>query len=302
MVDQGITALTGASTVADAWQTLLPNYQQGQGIAIKVNFNNALACDTTEFRINSIAEPVNAIIRGLKQIGVDESDIWIFDAIRAIPDRFVSKILYGNVRYFDTSCREPATFNSNDPNAFVVFETPGLPDDRTRISDVLISATYLINVPLLKRHTTPGVSLSFKHHFGTINLPRELHNYIDPSKSEYSSDYSPLVDIFRNPHVGNKTILTVGDGLFAARSADSPPELWTSLGNQSPNSIFLATDPVAIDSVMSDVLTGEYSLKQNYDDYLQVASDAGLGVFEHGTPWTGGTYNNIDYIYLETSR
>ena len=37
MVDQGLMALIGTSTVADAWQALLPNYQSGQAIAIKVN-------------------------------------------------------------------------------------------------------------------------------------------------------------------------------------------------------------------------------------------------------------------------
>ena len=40
MVDQGMMALTGTATVADAWRTLLPGYQTGQGIAIKVNLNN----------------------------------------------------------------------------------------------------------------------------------------------------------------------------------------------------------------------------------------------------------------------
>ena len=40
MVDQGVMALTGTATVAAAWRMLLPDYQPGQGIAIKVNFNN----------------------------------------------------------------------------------------------------------------------------------------------------------------------------------------------------------------------------------------------------------------------
>ena len=41
MVDQGVMALTGTATVAAAWRTLLPSYQPGQGIAIKVSFNNS---------------------------------------------------------------------------------------------------------------------------------------------------------------------------------------------------------------------------------------------------------------------
>src|SRR3990172_5493864 len=62
MVDQGLMALTGASTVAGAWQILLPNYLPGQGIAIKVNFNNAQTCGDTDSQIDAIVQPVNSVI------------------------------------------------------------------------------------------------------------------------------------------------------------------------------------------------------------------------------------------------
>ena len=85
MVDQGMMALTGTATVADAWRSLLPVYQPGQGIAIKVNFNNW----GDQLQIDALIQPVNAVVRGLKQMGVAEPDIWVYDAIRPIGNRFV---------------------------------------------------------------------------------------------------------------------------------------------------------------------------------------------------------------------
>ena len=123
MVDEGVKRLTGKTTLAKAWQDILPNYQPGQGIAVKVNFNNTTTCDDIDNQIDAIAEPVNAIIRGLKSIGVRETDIWIFDAIRAIPNRFTQRMLYSGVRLFDKGCNETASFSSNDPDAEVLLDT-----------------------------------------------------------------------------------------------------------------------------------------------------------------------------------
>ncbi len=296
MVDQGVMALTGTSTVADAWRTLLPNYQNGQGIAIKVNFNNSTACDDTDGQIDALIQPVNAVVRGLKQIDVVEADIWVYDAIRWIPSRFITGSLYSNVRFFDKFCREKAGFSSNDPNAYVTFHPPaGIPNPPAiRITDVVIKASYLINMPIMKPHGLPGVTLSFKNHFGTIETPFMLHDYVKLSSPYFRTNYSAFVDIYQNPHIANKTILTIGDGLLAAKIFNAPPSLWTTFGNHVPNSLFVSTDPVAMDCVMCDFLAAESTIPAEADNYLRVASNIGLGVFERGDPWGSG-YTQIDY-------
>jgi len=302
MVDQGLMALTGASSTADAWQALLPNYRVGQGIAIKVNLNNSYtSCDYTDAKIDALIQPVNAVVRGLKQIGVAEADIWIYDAIRNVPDRFVGASQYSGIRYFDTGCHEPATFQSSDANALVTFFPPsGVPTPPpTRISDVLINATHMINMPIMKTHARPGVSLAFKNHLGTIDSPWDLHDYITPAAAYYRSDYSPFVDIYQNPHIAGKTILTLGDGLFSSREGQqAPPSTWTTFGDQVPNSLFFSTNPVAAECVMADFLDAEVSLPTSVNDYLLVASDAGLGLFERGDPWEEG-YTSIEYLRIE---
>ena len=300
MVNRGMMALTGASTVAAAWQSLLPDYSPGRGIAIKVNLNNSTDCSDTDGQIDALIQPVNAIVRGLKLIGVAPEDIWVYDAIRWLPDRLVTGIEDSGVRFFDKFCREQAHFFSNDPNAYVSFNPPaGVPvPPATKITDVIIDATYLINMPIMKPHSLAGVTLSFKNHFGTIEVPFKLHDYIDLGKPSYRSDYSPFVDIYQNPHIVSKTILTVGDGLFAARGFNVAPSLWTTFGDHVPNSLFFSADPVAIDCVMCDLLDTETTLPDQADDYLQIAGNAGLGVYERGNPWGSG-YQLIDYLRID---
>ena len=163
MTDQGLMALTGTSSVAEAWRELIPNYQSGQTIAIKVNLNSnwdyvcghrcETNCDYHQLRINALPQPVNAFIRGLKQIGVVERDIWVYEASKPITGRFMERItnLYPSVRFFDTDdCRENAGWG----DSVVGFHPPGGIDDppTQELTNVLVNADYLINMPIMKKH------------------------------------------------------------------------------------------------------------------------------------------------------
>jgi uncharacterized protein (DUF362 family) len=305
MVDGGVQQLTGAATVSLAWEALLVDYAPGKAIAIKVNFNNAgRQCDDDDTMIDALIEPVNALIRSMKSMGVHDEDIWVYDASRAIPDRFRTRCLYPNVRMFGGACVEPATFTSHDPDAEIDFALESLTP--RKITDVIVEATYLINLPIMKDHGIAPVSLGFKNHFGTINVvvkpgDDDLHRYIGPSSAIYNTAHNPLIEIFKNPHIQAKTVLTLGDGLFGAFGARVAPAPWSVFGDAAPNSLFFSTDPVATDCVMFDVLDAEpvyHPKRDGGDAYLQVAADERLGVYERGDPFYHG-YDTIDYVRVE---
>jgi hypothetical protein len=293
--------LTGASTVADAWRALIPSYTSGEAIAIKVNLNNAGSCGDGDTTIDALIHPVNAIIGGLRQIGVAEEDIWVYDAIRNIPDRLVNGCLYPNVQFFGL-CRQSPGWGSDDPNAIVRFSPPSGPaPPALRIPDLLINAAYLINIPIVKTHGCAGVTLGFKNHLGTVRTPHELHDHICVDGSHFATNYSPYVDIYQNSHVGAKTILTIGDGLFGSwKGQSAKPSQWATFDNSAPNSLLFATDPVALDCVLYDLLAAETTIRNNADAYLTVAANAGLGISEHGDPWGSG-YSQIAYVRVEIS-
>ncbi len=305
MVKRGLMELTGRNAQADAWKALIPSYVSGERVAIKVNFNNASSVADSDNQIDASIEPVNAVIAGLTEIGVASSDIWIYDAVRAIPARFAAGCDYPGVQFSGNSTSNPQGFSDTEKVTF--HPPPGRPAlADQRISNVLVNADYLINMPIMKKHCCAWVTLSFKHHFGSIVNCAALHGYTFPYEEDFTPAYNPLVDIYQNPHFGPKTVLTIGDGLYGSREAqDSVPQPWTTFGDAPPCSLFFSQDPVAIDSVMYDFLQAEAGVQSHADDYLALAANAGLGVFEHRAPGASGPeewYSQIDYRRVDVDE
>lgn len=308
MVDTGLRSLTGKTSIVEAWQALLPGYVPGDGIAIKVNLNNTKPCAYNGNIIDGLIEPVNSLVKGMVAMGVNKPDIWIYDASRPLPDAFRNRCLYyqagvpDSVRFYSTSggCATAATFDSTDPSAVVNFNNSNIKS--RKLTDVIVKAKYLINMPILKEHGISGVTLGFKNHFGSIpdgqviggDGTDNLHGYIGPS----TSNFNPLVNIYLNPNIKDKTRLIVGDGLFGARTnTNEVPQPWNTFGGRSPNSLFFSTDPVAVDCVMTDILNLESQVMSGADNYLKLAAQQGLGIYERRNP--DNKYNLIDYRPLE---
>jgi hypothetical protein len=161
-------------------------------------------------------------------------------------------------------------------------------------------------MPILKGHGgSAGVTFGFKNHFGSINRgPSDLHDYTYITKGAYyHPQYSPMVDIWKNPNIRDKTVLILGDAIFAQWPSNAgPPRRWNSFNNDSPNMILLSVDPVAIDSVMYDYFEREGSPMSGSDDYLRSAAQEGLGVFEHWNNPQDKEYSVIDYVHLDLDQ
>jgi hypothetical protein len=111
-----------------------------------------------------------------------------------------------------------------------------------------------------------------------------------------------MLDIYKNHNFVDKTVLTIGDGLFGCWLNNySEPEPWVTFNNQAPNSLFFSRDPVAMDCVMYDFLDAEVGVLAGGDDYLKLAAKELLGVYEHrasGASNPEDWYRLIDYEYL----
>lgn len=312
MVERGLTALTGETTVQKAWKRLIPGYVPGQKIAIKVNFNNFYTGDPDpDPDINALIEPVNAIVKSLKPFGAAPGDITVYDVTHGFHDgglpyhSFVSKCLHPGVHFVcykglanPFSETELVHFNCPPP------PKPQIPD--LAVANVVVDTDYLINMPIVKAHAYAGATLGFKNHLGSIDRCDYLHPYF-PHHPNYQSDYSPMLDLFLNPHFRKKTVLTVGDCLFGNWYAvTGSPIPWIKFGNQASNSLFFSADPVAADSVMMDVVEIErqqqgQSFYSTARDFLVLAEGARLGIHESGDPWKlpiGSGYKRIFYIYV----
>ena len=333
MVQHGLQDLTNKSSWAGIWSALFSQvqpsgYQKGQGIAIKVNFNNSGylngGCDGTGNYIDALFQPVKALIAGLVAAGVNQDDIWIYDATvvgRIIPDRFRTPILssYPAVRFYGKGdCTGVnAVSHGGHSSLTVQFSDPQSHLSDRRLANVLYNATYLINMPILKKHGISPATLGFKNHFGSLdNIIRggndSLHDFINPGDdtSPYNSHYSPLVDIYKNPNIKDKTVLSMGDGLYGASGATAnAAQSWTTFGGDAANSLFFAADPVAIDCVMTDFIKKEWNWGMDGAyDYLFCAEETSLGICEGTrsnpggdplhTPYGSG-YSKIQYARVD---
>ena len=341
MLLAGLRDLTGLQDEGAIWDALFTRisaggYESGQRVAIKVNFNcatlNSNNCQNHDNLVDTLPQVVVSLVESLNRVGVPYNAIDIYDATAGgkpfyqyFRDRFSGK----NVHFvgLPQSCGgvEQCTYGKHE-TLNVTFDSAhrnnGLKD--RQLTDTLYDATYLINIPILKGHgpgnSDTGFTAAFKNHLGSITYvnpgdpsPDNIHNHIYVGKPYFSqSGENPLVTIYKNPHIGGKTILTVMDGLFGAGAQSwdhSTSRAWDVFGGPA-NSLFFAIDAVALDCVAADIVRSEPS-QAWYDlgrdnvrpyDFLQHAAAAGLGRFESQYPYNGtDKYSTIVYNRINLS-
>jgi hypothetical protein len=334
MVHRGLQLLTGQETWPDIWNALFERvqpggYAAGQKIAVKVNLNMTYEfdCESHGNIIDALPQPVLGMISGLVAAGVSPGDIIVYDSIRDPTSYFRNPIwaAYPRVKLlgaFPGTSPCPGVIAPSygvDPSLTVGFNDPdGNINDR-QLADVLYEATYLINMPIIKAHNVEAgnpVTLSFKNHYGSIDYIIRagdvyLHDYILNTTSLYRPTYSPLVDIWLNPNIRDKTILILGDGLYGSTSCCDPPiKSWDIFGGDACNSLFFGADPVATDCVMADLVVAEDDrvTREHTYDYIFCAQEAGLGTCEGTREDPGGEplhtpygigYQDIDYVRMD---
>ncbi len=282
---QALEALTGASSVLQACQVLIPTYQAGDKIAIKINLNNT-ANQSNE--IDATAPVLNALLLALiTHKGVPAEDIYVYDVSRPIPTFRIRSRVPWNVNYVQSG-DGLAQLDPSAPIHFRYIPTQYCPY-------VLSLADHLIDLCLFKDHLFVLATMGMKNHFGTTRpSPSNLHSPIDPNIS----------DLNATPHIRSKTRLVVGDALFGVYTGGpyGEPQQWATFpGGPTPNSIFLGFDPVATESVMIDYLIAEQvhrGVPRLSHKYLHDAMvNHSLGWHEHRG--ANGNYQVIDYVQLD---
>jgi hypothetical protein len=272
----GITSLAGITCEQEAWNALFKDfninhdkgdvgYTPGEKIAIKINLNNCWNpisfIDDYEMKDNQRdASPsvVKALLNKLVTVvGVNEEDITVYDASRPIPNWFYDPVhaAFPDVHYIDSTAGASGRELVEPSNTLFHFTDGTL---RT-LPTCVVDADYLINMPLLKQHPiNNGVTLSGKNLFGTFIEPVvDIHPYHE--SGQIMGNPAPQTDLFASEQLGGKTLLYIGDGLYATLH-DHRTIFWFHMypfNDDWTNSMFFSQDPVAMDSVMYDFLHTE---------------------------------------------
>lgn len=296
MLSRSLQQLTGQSKDKAAWEALFSHfksqrgqtggYRPGEKIAIKANLNGCK--NHSDPRNNSFVSPalVFALLDQLVRAGVRPGDITLYDASRFVPDPILNVCgtpSLSGVHFADFNGNDGRDACQRDLSQPIQWSV----DPKGNIAylpTVVTQATYLINVALFKGHSLAGVTLTAKNHFGTLmcdldgqpslNPPQgaNLHGLVaafdvqgPPGWSWHQApmgSYSPLVDLIGHPHLGGKTLLFMIDGLYGVESQNAEVSSQSHFqsapfNNHWSSSLFLSQDPVAIDSVASDILINE---------------------------------------------
>ena len=281
MLAQGIRNIAGEENLADAWDAVFHHYNNthgrgdvgyvaGEKIVIKINLNGLGNSYTSSppKNINTSPQLAHALLDHLiNVVGVAETDISIGD-----PNVSMSSVTYDklhgsfpDVSYWGNGTGLTPVTSSGTP---VFFSSDG------QVEDVLpqsyLDATYMINIPVFKKHHRAGISINSKNHFGSIapftGGAWHLHYSLPcPEATSTATNgelgaYRCFVDIMGHEHLGGKTIINIVDGLWGSTNWGHPPVKFamTPFNNDYPNSLFISQDPVAVQSVCFDFLFEEF--------------------------------------------
>ncbi len=296
-MQRGMTELTGADNSTEAWRFF---FQPGDVVGIKVNpVGNPLANTSTEVLLETI--------QGLRSAGIHPKDIVVFDRYRS---EFVNagfdKNLPDGVRWDGlTQASDPSQLEISgyDPDEYVSMELvhPGHDpkDDRTRRSHLGLLLTRQVDkvvcLPVLKDHGSAGVTLALKNmSHGFVNNVARSHG-----GAHYNVCNQFIPEVVGHPIIRRKVVLQVLDGIKGVYQggpfAKKPAWTWER------NSLFFATDPVAMDHIGWEIIDQQRKLKElapvgavgklgldadresfdmRHPQHIPLAGTLGLGVFD----------------------
>jgi uncharacterized protein (DUF362 family) len=320
MMMESLTSLTGEKSEKNAWKALFrqfninhrnkkTEYQPGEKIAVKINTNNTYGHENSP-EINATPQMVLSLLKSLvKEAGVPQDKITVFDASRFITDNIYQKChaVFPDVIFVDNIGGDGRTKSSYVENAIPYTVDNG--KLATGLATCVVEADYLINMALLKGHVGQGVTLCGKNWYGTTSIyndwRKNAHNNFNPNRNG-TPQYLTFVDFMAHKDMGDKTMLYLIDGIYGSKLVNGAPgPRWkmAPFNNNWGCSLLSSQDPVAIDAVGLDLLRCEWPeapdmafsdqylieaamadnppSKTKYDPQRNNAKVSSLGVFEH---------------------
>jgi uncharacterized protein (DUF362 family) len=286
MLSRGMCELTGADQPADAWRRF---FTPDDVVGIKINpVGQPYVCSSPEM--------LSAIAEALRSAGVKSGNIIVFERYREnLETAGIAKWLPAGVTmaFAAPSVATPQhELEGYDPKHFVDLPGITLPDNpaatRSYAAQFITQrVTKLINLPVLKTHNAAGVTMALKNlSHGLVNNVARSHDGPELRIAEF------IPPVIAMPVIRRKTVLTILDatrGLW-----DGGPAVMTPNAVWEHKTIYLGTDPVAIDRIGVELIderralrkfpplndTRQYNARRQlvHVHHIDAAAKAGLGI------------------------
>ena len=243
MMAQGMRALTGASTTADAWRRF---FTPADVVGIKVNCGGYPNCI-------SAYEIVAETVRQLTGLGVPVSQIYVYERYQNQMDEcnYAAHLPEG----VQTVAAERANRNTDnagyDPETYLEANLFGEEDTRSSMMRLVSKRlTKIINIPNMKDHGATGATGCLKNiAYGSFSNVARTH------QRGKSHTYSVVGTLASMEPLRSRTVLQVMDGLRGVWHGG--PFARTTKYVFYPKQILFGTDPVAIDRLLLDIVDNE---------------------------------------------
>ena len=243
MMAQGMRALTGAGTTADAWRRF---FEPSDVVGIKVNCGGYPHCI-------SAYEIVGEVVRQLTGVGVPVTQIYVYERFQNQMDEcnYAAHLPQG-VKFVAAERANQNVDNSGyDPATYLEADLFGEEDTRSNIMRLVSRRlTKIINIPNMKDHGATGVTGCLKNiAYGSFSNVARTH-----SRGK-SHTYSVVGTLSAMEPLRSRTVLQIMDGLRGVWHGG--PFARTTRYVFYPRQIMFATDPVAVDRLLLDIIETE---------------------------------------------
>ena len=243
MMAQGIRALTGAATTADAWRRF---FVPSDVVGIKVNCGGYPNCI-------SAYEIVAETVRQLMSVGIPANRIYVYERFQSQLDEVnyaphlpegvqIAAAEHAN-RYTDNAGYDPKTYL--EANLF------GEEDTRSSMMRLVSERlTKIINIPNMKDHGATGATGCLKNiAYGSFSNVARTH------QRGVSHTYSVVGTLATIEPLRSRTVLQIMDGLRGVWHGG--PFARTTKYVFYQKQILFGTDPVAIDRLLLDIIDNQ---------------------------------------------
>jgi len=243
MLAQGMRALTGAATTADAWRRF---FEPSDVVGIKVNCGGYPHCVSAH-------EIVADVVRQLAAIGVPTSHVYVYERFQNQMDEVnYAPHLPAGVQIVAAERANRNVDNSGyDPDTYLEADFFGEEDTRSNMMRLVSRVlTKIINIPNMKDHGATGVTGCLKNvAYGSFSNVARTH------QRGRSHTLSVVGALAAMEPLRSRTVLQIMDGLRGVWHGG--PFARTTRYVFYPKQIMIGTDPVAIDRLLLDIIEAE---------------------------------------------